>query len=178
MTPLKKAPGCTSLLVERQKKVQVAENGGKGDAHVAGGAHQGLVINKREGGTCVSITQKGNFLIHDSIDAGVADLPAAQLALEFRVFLVSAQTGKHIKESRTLRFWCTCDEHHQATLAQDFFKHLVSPNDFPRGWLDIFQTVDKIMIFVYNENSWGFKGFLKSKYLCDTRFKFLTNKLF
>jgi hypothetical protein len=49
MTPLKKAPGCTSLLVERQKKV-VVENGAKGDTHVAGGAHQGLVINKREGG--------------------------------------------------------------------------------------------------------------------------------
>jgi hypothetical protein len=49
MTPLKKAPGCTSLLVERQKKV-VLENGAKGDTHVAGGAHQGLVINKREGG--------------------------------------------------------------------------------------------------------------------------------
>jgi len=49
MTPLKKAPGCTSLLIERQKKV-VVQNGTAGDTHVAGGAHQGLVINKREGG--------------------------------------------------------------------------------------------------------------------------------
>jgi hypothetical protein len=61
------------------------------------------------------------------------ELPPPQLALEFRVFLVSAQTGKHCTESRTLRFWCSCEEEQQASLAQEFFKTLVTPNDFPRG---------------------------------------------
>ncbi|CAB3373765.1 Hypothetical predicted protein [Cloeon dipterum] len=124
MTPLKKAPGCTSLLVERQKRV-IVENGAAGDTHVAGGAHHGLVINKREG--------------------GATELTPAQLALEFRVFLVSAQTGKHVKESRTLRFWCSCAEEQQATLAQDFFKHLVSPNDFPRDYVGFIKKIMKLM---------------------------------
>ncbi|XP_059487711.1 uncharacterized protein LOC132203739 [Neocloeon triangulifer] len=130
MTPLKKAPGCTSLLVERQKRV-IVENGAGGDTHVAGGAHQGLVIKKREG--------------------GAGELSPAQLALEFRVFLVSAQTGKHVKESRTLRFWCSCADEQQATLAQDFFKHLVSPNDFPRDYVGF---IKKIMKLLQN----GYKG--------------------
>ena len=61
----------------------------------------------------------------------------AQLTLEFRVFLVSAQTGKHTPESRTLRFWFRdhpeVKDMEPATIAQDFFKELVSPQEFPRG---------------------------------------------
>lgn len=64
----------------------------------------------------------------------------AQLSLEFRVFLVSAQTGKHTQESRTLRFWFRptgisngFGNAEQATVAQDFFRELVSPQEFPRG---------------------------------------------
>lgn len=64
----------------------------------------------------------------------------AQLSLEFRVFLVSAQTGKHTQESRTLRFWFRSteisngfDNTEYATVAQDFFRELVSPQEFPRG---------------------------------------------
>lgn len=61
----------------------------------------------------------------------------AQLSLEFRVFLVSAQTGKHTQESRTLRFWFAEGLNdkgtEQAHVAQEFFRELVSPQEFPRG---------------------------------------------
>lgn len=74
--------------------------------------------------------------------AGNDSTEPPHLTLEFRVFLVSAQTGKHTQESRILRFWFraapdTTDGHpsedKQATVAQEFFKELVSPKDFPRG---------------------------------------------
>lgn len=63
------------------------------------------------------------------------DTSPAQLSLEFRVFLVSAQTGKHTQESRTLRFWFahTLTDTEQASVAQEFFRELVSPQEFPRG---------------------------------------------
>lgn len=55
--------------------------------------------------------------------------------MEFRVFLVSAQTGKHKQESRTLRYWFanSLTDTEQATVAQEFFRELVSPQEFPRG---------------------------------------------
>lgn len=52
------------------------------------------------------------------------------------MFLVSANTGEHTQESRTLRFWFRkwlTDMDKQAHVAQDFFTKLVSPKDFPRG---------------------------------------------
>nr|CAD7258565.1 unnamed protein product [Timema shepardi] len=63
------------------------------------------------------------------------DNSPAQLSLEFRVFLVSGQTGKHTQESRTLQFWfiTNISESDQASVAQEFFKELVSPQEFPRG---------------------------------------------
>lgn len=59
----------------------------------------------------------------------------AQLCLEFRVFLVSAQTGKHKQESRTLQFWFSesLPNSDQPSIAQEFFRELVSPQEFPRG---------------------------------------------
>jgi hypothetical protein len=68
------------------------------------------------------------------------DNSPAQLSLEFRVFLVSAQTGKHTQESRTLQFWfaASTSDAENATVAQEFFQELVSPQDFPRGkWSDL-----------------------------------------
>lgn len=54
---------------------------------------------------------------------------------------MSAQTGKHTHESRTLRFWFRTlgisngfGNEEQATVAQDFFRELVSPQEFPRGF--------------------------------------------
>jgi hypothetical protein len=63
------------------------------------------------------------------------DSSPAQLSLEFRVFLVSAQTGKHTQENRTLQFWfaASTSDADNATVAQEFFRELVSPQDFPRG---------------------------------------------
>lgn len=57
------------------------------------------------------------------------------LCLQFRVFLVSAQTGKHTQESRTLQFWFvkTLPDEEQPHIAQEFFRELVSPQEFPRG---------------------------------------------
>jgi hypothetical protein len=69
------------------------------------------------------------------------DNSPAQLSLEFRVFLVSAQTGKHTQESRTIQFWfaSSTSDAENATVAQEFFRELVSPHDFPRGkWFDLF----------------------------------------
>ena len=61
----------------------------------------------------------------------------AQLQLEFKVFLVNAQTRLHTQESRKLRFWFKSflPEREQAKTAQEFFKELVAPLDFPRGKL-------------------------------------------
>lgn len=59
----------------------------------------------------------------------------AQLQLEFKVFLVNAQTQKHTQESRQLRFWFrSCvPEKERMRSAQEFFKELVAPLEFPRG---------------------------------------------
>lgn len=63
------------------------------------------------------------------------EIQPAHLCLQFRVFLVSAQTGKHTQESRTLQFWFTntLTETDQPSVAQEFFRELVSPQEFPRG---------------------------------------------
>ena len=61
----------------------------------------------------------------------------AQLSLQFRVFLVSAQSGTHTKEQRTLNFWFgdSLSAETRPTVAQEFFRELVSPQEFPRGKL-------------------------------------------
>lgn len=59
------------------------------------------------------------------------------MTLEFRVFLVSAKTEQHTQESRTIRFWFRdwlSDGERKAQVAQDFFRELVSPKEFPRGF--------------------------------------------
>jgi len=80
------------------------------------------------------------------------DNSPAQLSLEFRVFLVSAQTGKHTQESRTLQFWfaSSTSDAENATVAQEFFRELVSPQDFPRGmWFDLFVIPRSFCVQVY-----------------------------
>lgn len=52
------------------------------------------------------------------------------------MFLVSAKTEAHTQESRTIRFWFRdwlSDGERKAQVAQDFFRELVSPKEFPRG---------------------------------------------
>jgi len=115
MTPRGKTANSTVILIERKLVDEINDR-----VHVAGGDHTGIIINK------------------DTVAGQKSASKAAALSLEFRVFLVSANTGKHSQESRTLRFWfrdwLTNDEK-QAHIAQDFFKELVSPQDFPRGAL-------------------------------------------
>ncbi|GLH03138.1 Uncharacterized protein GBIM_09045 [Gryllus bimaculatus] len=112
MTPKSKTSNSTTLAIERQSIPIESKPSDK--MHVAGGDHRGIVINKE-------IVSKGD------------DVPA-QLSLEFRVFLVNAQTGMHTQESRILQFWFIADlgEREQATVAQEFFRELVSPQEFPR----------------------------------------------
>ncbi|ENN74892.1 hypothetical protein YQE_08471, partial [Dendroctonus ponderosae] len=83
----------------------------------------------------------------------------AQLSLVFKVFLVNAQTKNHTQESRNLRFWfrapknCQdnlCEEN-QAAVAQDFFRELVSPKDFPRDYVGFIKKIMKLMQHNYSE---------------------------
>lgn len=114
MTPKGKTANSTVILIERKLVDEINDR-----VHVAGGDHTGIIINK------------------DTVKGQKSQTEPAQLSLEFRVFLVSANTGKHSQESRTLRFWFRDwlrNEENQAHVAQDFFKELVSPKDFPRGW--------------------------------------------
>ncbi|GJQ73777.1 hypothetical protein Trydic_g18717 [Trypoxylus dichotomus] len=133
MTPKCKTANSTTLIIER-KIVKKAND----KMHVAGGEHTGIVINKET-----------------SSDNNISQ--PADLVLEFRVFLVSAQTGKHTQESRTLRFWfreTTVQNGHinhhssgdeQAAVAQDFFRELVSPQEFPRDYVGFIKKIMKLM---------------------------------
>lgn len=114
MTPRGKTSNSTVILIERKLVDTINER-----QHVAGGDHTGIIINKD--------TANG---------VAKSQLPQAQLSLEFRVFLVSGNTGHHSQEARTLRFWFRpwiTNEEKQAHVAQDFFRELVSPKEFPRG---------------------------------------------
>lgn len=127
MTPKCKTANSTTLIIERRP---VRETDDK--MHVAGGDHKGIVINK------------------EAIANGDATSDrVAQLSLEFRVFLVSAQTGKHTQESRTLRFWFAEGLNdkgtEQAHVAQEFFRELVSPQEFPRDYVGFIKKIMKLM---------------------------------
>lgn len=111
MTPKKKTAHSTSLSMER-KRMGVDR---KTSLHVAGGEHKGIVINKE-------------------VEEGEEEVPA-HLCLEFRVFLVNVSSGKHAQEKRLLSFWFKSQMAgpERPRYAQQFFKQLVSPLEFPRG---------------------------------------------
>ncbi|XP_037091905.1 uncharacterized protein LOC119112042 isoform X2 [Pollicipes pollicipes] len=127
MTPLPKRGTTSAILVERVS-APPAEPAAGGDVHVAGGDHHGIVVNK-------------------SSKTDYSSLPPAQMSLEFKVFLVSAATGMHTQESRTLRFWFKdyVPEAEQARYSQEFFKELVSPLDFPRDYVGFIKKIMKLM---------------------------------
>lgn len=52
---------------------------------------------------------------------------------------MSAQSGKHTQESRTLQFWFvdTLSEAEHPSVAQEFFRELVTPQEFPRGKISL-----------------------------------------
>ncbi|XP_069668894.1 uncharacterized protein [Periplaneta americana] len=126
MTPKCKTACSTTLAIERRAISQEAGTD-KTKVHVAGGDHRGIVINKEV--------------------AQDEDNSPAQLSLEFRVFLVSAQTGKHTRESRTLQFWFAVptSDAENAAVAQEFFRELVSPQDFPRDYVGFIKKVMKLL---------------------------------
>lgn len=83
-----------------------------------------------------------------------SEITPPHLSLEFRVFLVSANTGIHSQESRTLRFWFRTwmkDMDKQAHVAQDFFTKLVTPKDFPRDYVGFIKKIMKLLQKGYNE---------------------------
>ena len=65
------------------------------------------------------------------------DLDPAHLSLQFRVFLRNAATKRYTQEKRVISYWfkLAFSPMQQASAAQDFFKQLVSPADFPRGMI-------------------------------------------
>ncbi|XP_018316777.1 uncharacterized protein [Mycetomoellerius zeteki] len=133
MTPKCKTANSTTLIIERQALEPPAENGNENNVHIAGGDHKGIVINKQ----VVAVT---NGEVHP-----------AQLCLQFRVFLVSAQTGKHTQEQRTLQFWFvdTLAEAEQPSVAQEFFRELVTPQEFPRDYVGFIKKIMKLMQHKY-----------------------------
>ncbi|KAI4503638.1 hypothetical protein M0802_001041 [Mischocyttarus mexicanus] len=133
MTPKCKTGNSTTLIIERQALEPSTENGND-NVHVAGGDHKGIVINKQ----AINVTN--------------GEVSAPHLCLQFRVFLVSTQTGKHTQESRTLEFWFsdTCSETEQPTVAQEFFRELVAPQEFPRDYVGFIKKIMKLMQHKYS----------------------------
>ncbi|KAJ6637543.1 hypothetical protein Bhyg_10274 [Pseudolycoriella hygida] len=131
MTPRGKTSNSTIILIERKLVEEIGDR-----QHVAGGDHTGIIINK------------------DALKDQKSLLVTPQLSLEFRVFLVSAHTGEHSQESRSLRFWFRpwlTDGAKQAHVAQDFFRELVSPKEFPRDYIGFIKKIMKLMQKGYNE---------------------------
>ncbi|XP_076296389.1 uncharacterized protein LOC143216814 isoform X3 [Lasioglossum baleicum] len=133
MTPKCKTANSTTIIIERQALQPPAENEKENNIHVAGGNHKGIVINKQ----AAAVT---NGEVHP-----------AHLCLQFRVFLVSGQTGKHTQESRTLQFWFidALSEAEHPSVAQEFFRELVSPQEFPRDYVGFITKIMKLMLHKY-----------------------------
>merc|ERR1719461_1306908 len=123
MTPKKKTGTSTTLAMERK----MIKPTGVTSLHVAGGEHSGIVINKH-------------------VEEGVDEEPA-HLCLEFRVFLVNTNSGKHAQEKRVLGYWFKPEfpSLRRARYAQDFFKQLVSPTEFPRDYVGFIKKIMKLM---------------------------------
>ena len=95
------------------------------------GSNAGIIVNKQQ--------------IGDQEDA-LANINA-QLCLEFRVFLVNVATKRYTQEKRVISFWFKelFPVHQRTTAAQEFFKKLVSPVDFPRG--ELLRARGKTLLF-------------------------------
>ncbi|KAG8233887.1 hypothetical protein J437_LFUL005214, partial [Ladona fulva] len=134
MTPKKKTSQKTTLMIQRQKVSRPLPGDSK--VHIAGGDHQGIIINKEAA-------------------ADVEDPVPQQASLEFRVFLVSAHTGKHTQENRRLLFWFHPDmeENEVPAVAQQFFRELVSPQEFPRDYVGFIKKIMKLMQHKYTKIS-------------------------
>lgn len=127
MTPKRKGEGHTTIKMERVREINKDSV-----MHVAGGDHKGIVINKLA-------------------DEDEKDVEPPQISLEFRVFLTNVANDTHTRESRELKFWfkanvTECDQRHTA---QEFFKELVSPSEFPRDYVGFIKKIMKLMQMKY-----------------------------
>ncbi|CAH1403456.1 unnamed protein product [Nezara viridula] len=131
MTPKAKTANSTTIVIERKAIANGKPNGN--NVHVAGGDHKGIVINKVA-------------TVNDTEEAGVPEI-----SLQFLVFLINGQTGLHTQESRKLFFWFKPNVpiHERPTVAQEFFKELVSPLKFPRDYVGFIKVIMKLMQNVY-----------------------------
>lgn len=122
MTPTKSGK-TTTIKIEKVKKTQIDQSK---VAHAAGGQHAGLVINKQG-------------------QEGAAERGPPHLQLEFKCFLVNQKTGKHVPESRVLKFWFSPETDYldKVTGAYEFFKELVKPDNFPRDYVGFIKKVMK-----------------------------------
>ncbi|XP_076366742.1 uncharacterized protein LOC143255252 isoform X2 [Tachypleus tridentatus] len=129
MTPTRRGHGHTRIKIER---VQQTDVNNSSVMHVAGGDHKGIVINKEE-------------------SSDDDDQSFAQLSLEFKVFLTNAANNTHTQESRQLKFWFKSEvsEPDQMRSAQNFFKELVSPVEFPRDYVGFIKGIMKLMQLKY-----------------------------
>lgn len=127
LTPKARTATSTTIMIDRRKMASQ-----DGNVHVGGGQHSGIIINK------------------ESTSDVIEDTPA-QLQLEFKVFLINAQTGKHTQESRQLRFWFRnlVPEKERMRCAQEFFKELVAPLEFPRDYAGFIKKIMKMMQHKY-----------------------------
>merc|ERR1719510_1072813 len=134
MTPKGKTRNSTTLKMERKRVLQ-SKDGDAGKVHVAGGSNAGIIVNKQENAD------------QDDQWANVA----AHLCLEFRVFLVNLATKKYTQEKRVLSYWFKelFPHNQRASAAQDFFKKLVAPMDFPRDYVGFIKKIMKLMQLDY-----------------------------
>ncbi|OTF70322.1 hypothetical protein BLA29_009552, partial [Euroglyphus maynei] len=142
MTPLKKELDHTILRVERIDRGKLDQQQ-QNARHVAGGQHEGIIINKQ----IAQQTQQQDD--HSKFD----------LRLAFKVFLVNAITNVHQQESRELRFWFDHHDHSSPSngniigskdqdllqCAQSFFRALVNPQDFPKNYVGFIMKLMKTM---------------------------------
>lgn len=131
MTPTKKGYGHTKIRMDRQKQIDIDSSK---IVHVAGGDHQGIVINKQ--------TETAND----------EDVPP-DLSLEFKVFLTTATSNAQTKERRKLQFWFkgNVSANDRMHSAQDFFKELISPFEFPRDYVGFIKKIMKLMQNKYTD---------------------------
>lgn len=120
MTPSKKGK-TTCIRIEKKRKMHIDDSQ---VAHKGGGQNSGLVIQKQ--------------------NAADNDLMQPQdLRLEFKCYLVDGKTGKHIPESRALKFWFAEETEYldKVTGAYEFFKELVQPDSFPRDYVGFIKKI-------------------------------------
>ena len=83
----------------------------------------------------------------------LGDASPSELCLEFRVYLKSAKTEKYIQERRVIGFWFKPQfpSSQKTTTAQEFFKTLVAPVDFPRGKQQRLFIIMNLLMKPYNQ---------------------------